>query len=186
MPHPLMDRLLLRRAELLGGAQNLRSAIEPRLSHAQLRSGGGPWRCWGGACRGVELEAPVSAPPTALCWSWFPSGHTGAALAARHGRAVDAAWPGRKSEHPAAAPGPLAPGNRHLLCSTALGLSLVPSGSGRPTAAHGPRGLSQPPGKTPHSHSDPDPQVAGAPCQGQPQWTIFTLHLTETGHLRGP
>lgn len=179
-----MDRLLPRRAELLGRAHSLRSATEPRPPHAPLRSGGGPWRGGAGPTGGVELEAP--APPTALCWGWFPGGHTGATLPARHGRAVDAAWPGGKSGRPAAASGPLAPGNRHLLCSTALGLGLVPPRSGHATAAHGPRGLSPPPGKAPHTHADPDPQVTGAPCQGQPRWIIFTLHLSETGHLRGP
>lgn len=174
MPRPLRDRLLLRKAELLGGAQSLRSAIESRPPHAQLCSGGGPRRGWGGAWRGVELEAP--GPPTALFWGWFPSGHTGAALAARHGRAAGTGWPGGKSGCSAAALRPLAPGNCYLLCSTALGPGLVPPGSGRPAAAHGPQGLSQPPGMPPHIHSDPDPQVTERRARASPNGRF--LHCT--------
>lgn len=54
MPRPLTDRLLPRRAELLGRAHSLRSATEPRPPHAPLRSApeadpggvGGAYRGW--------------------------------------------------------------------------------------------------------------------------------------------
>lgn len=139
-----------------------RSAPLPGRTLERLRRG-----LAGGGARG---PGPAHRSVLGLVPEWAP-------IAARHGRALGAAWPGRKSGRPAAAPGPLAPGNRHLLCSTALGRGLVPPGSRRQAAPHGPRRLSQAPGKALYTHSDPHPQVTGAPCQGQLQWTFFTLHL---------
>lgn len=62
MPRPPMDRLLPRRAELLGRAHSLRSATEPRPPHAPLRSGGGPWRGGAGPTGGWSSR-PRPRPP---------------------------------------------------------------------------------------------------------------------------
>lgn len=84
MPRPLRDRLLLRKAELLGGAQSLRSAIEPRPPHAQLRSGGGPWRGWAGPGRGgARGPGPAHRAVSGLVPEW-----------AHRSSASGAPWPG--------------------------------------------------------------------------------------------
>lgn len=181
-PCPPRDRLLGRPAKQVGGAQSVRSSMKPRPPRAPLRLGRGSRRVWGGAWREGSRTRP--RPPCCV-GAGSRVGSTRASLAACHGRAAGAAGPGGKSGHPAGAPDPLAPGSRHLLHSAALGLGLVPAGVGSPAAAHSPPGLPQPPGKPPNTHSDPEPQVTRAPCQGRPQGQLCS-DLPEMGHVGVP
>lgn len=116
----------------------MRSAVKP--AHPALGSAPGAGPGEGGAGPGGEGSRPRPRPPRGV-GAGSRVGSTGAALAARHGWAAGTTWPGGKSGRPATAPGPLAPGSRHPLRSTALGLGLVPPGAGRRAAAHGPQGL---------------------------------------------
>lgn len=149
------DRLFLTREELMGGAQSLRSAREaPPTAQCSAREAG-----LGMVGQGPEGRAHGHGPAHRTVLGLVPewAAPEQRLLAARHGWAAGAAWPGGKSGRPDTSPSPLAPGSRHLLRSTALGLGLVPPGAGLPAAAHGPQGLPQPSGKPPHTCSDPEP-----------------------------